>query len=102
MSYGDTWTNVSIGGLAGYMVTKCLLFGEAINTGINRLTGKQSVKPVADVLWNDEDQNEKITSNEVSQLVIIGVINDDWYLVWNPYTDRYGQIRQTDLWDGNG
>ena len=102
LSYGDTWTNVSIGGLAGYMETKCLLFGEAINTETNKLTGKQSVKPVVDILWSDTDLNEKITSNEVSQFVIIGVINDDWYLVWNPYTDRYGQIRQTDLWDGNG
>lgn len=102
LSYGDTWTNVSIGGIAGYMETKCLWFGDAINAETNMLVGKPSVKPVVEVLWNDADMNEKITSNEASQLLIIGVINDEWYLVWNPYIDRYGQIKQTNLWDGNG
>lgn len=96
------WTKAQIGSTVGYMSTKDLLFGDAINKQATTLVGKQSVEPVVEILWDDAYANEKITGNEVSQLLIIGVINDEWYLVWNPYTDRYGQIQQKYLWDGNG
>ena len=66
------------------------------------LTGKQNLRPLTEILWDDSGEPEMIPGYEVSQLVITGVIGDEWYLVWNPDTGRTGQIRQTELWDGNG
>lgn len=102
LSRGDEWTQVRIGQQVGYMMTKYLLFGDRINTQPSVLTMKTNVNPTTEILWDDTAVPENITDYEVQGLLIVGVIGDKWYLVWNPDTDRYGRIWQTELWDGNG
>ena len=99
---GTEWTKVQIGGKMGYMMTAYLAFGQDLNARPTALTGKQNLHPLTEILWDDSSEPEMIPGYEVSQLVITGVIGDEWYLVWNPDTGRTGQIRQTELWDGNG
>ena len=102
LSRGDEWTQVRIGQQVGYMMTKYLLFSDRINTQLSALTMKTNVNPTTEILWDDTAVPENITDYEVQGLLIVGVIGDKWYLVWNPDTDRYGRIWQTELWDGNG
>ncbi len=47
-----------IGNQVGYMMTKYLLFGEAINRRKRRLKGKISVNPVTQILWYGEAEEE--------------------------------------------
>lgn len=96
------WTQVRIGETVGYMMTKYLLFGEQINAQPSALTGKTNRNALTDMIWDGSPIPEKLTASEVSRLLIIGVIDDTWYLMWDPETDRCGRIRQDALWDGNG
>ena len=102
LSRGDEWTQVRIGQQVGYMMTKYLLFGDRINTQPPALTMKTNVNPTTEILWDDASIPESVIAEEIQGLLIVGVIGDEWYLVWNPDTDRYGRIRQTELWEGNG
>ena len=102
LSRDGEWTQVRIGQQVGYMMTKYLLFGDRINTQPSALTMKTNVNPTTEILWDGAAVPERITDYEVQGLLIVGVIGDEWYLVWNPDTDRYGRIRQTELWEGNG
>ena len=98
---GD-FTKVRIGNQVGYMMTKYLLFGEAINRQETALRGKISVNPVTQILWYGEAEEEDIMSDEVNGLLIVGVAEDRWYWVWDPHENRFGRILQSELWDGNG
>ena len=98
---GD-FTKVRIGNQVGYMMTKYLLFGEAINRQETALRGKISVNPVTQILWYGEAEEEDIMSDEVNGLLIVGVVEDRWYWVWDPHKNRFGRILQSELWDGNG
>lgn len=99
---GKEWTKVQIGSVTGYMMTKYLLFGEDINKQTPALAYKTNVNLITEILWDDTNTTEKLTPYEVNQLLIIGVMEDEWYLVWEPNADRYGRILQSSLWDGNG
>lgn len=99
---GETWTKVQIGSATGYMMTDYLLFGDPVNTRSTALFGKTNVHPMTEILWEDSEKPVKIPGNEVAGLLITGVIGNEWYLVWEPDTNRHGRIRQSELWDGNG
>ncbi len=101
ISRGAEWTRVRVGNTEGYMMTKYLAFGEQINRLPSALTGKVAVHPVTEILWEGEESPDLITGSEAASMLIVGV-NEEWYLMWDPYTDRFGRIRQSDLWDGNG
>lgn len=81
-----------IGNQVGYMMTKYLLFGEAINRQETALRGKISVNPVIQILWYGEAEEENIMSGEVNGLLIVGVAEDRWYWVWDPHENRFGRI----------
>lgn len=66
------------------------------------LRGKVSVNPVTQILWYGAAEEENIMSDEVNGLLIVGVVEDDWYWVWDPHKNRFGRILQSELWDGNG
>lgn len=99
---GSEWTQVRIGSTVGYMMTKYLVFGNAVNKVKTALITKQNLHPLTEIYWEGNQKADLLTGYEVSELVVIGAIGDSWYLVWDPWIDRYGKIRQSELWDGNG
>lgn len=98
---GD-WTQVRVGGQVGYMMTKYLLTGNNVNQQVSAILKKTNVHPLTEIHWDNESIPDFFTGSEIQRLFVIGVIDDEWYLVWDPVTGRCGQIRQKDLWDGNG
>lgn len=98
---GREWTKVQIGRQTGYMMTKYLAFGKDINRLPTALTGKIQSRPMINVTW-DGALPETVPGFRSAEWVIIGVIDPDWYLIWQPDLDRFGRVRQSELWDGNG
>lgn len=98
---GD-WTQVRVGGQVGYMMTKYLLTGNNVNQQVSAILKKTNIHPLTEIHWDNESIPDFFTGSEIQRLFVIGVIDDEWYLVWDPVTGRCGQIRQKDLWDGNG
>lgn len=101
-SYDREWTLVYIGGQVGYMKTQFLAFGNDVNNIKSAILQKEAVYPLTQVYWNNESEPSLLTREQVRRLFIIGVHQDEWYLVWEPATGRYGRVRQIDLQDGNG
>ena len=102
LSQEGDWTQVRVGGQVGYMMTKYLLTGSAVNQQASAILKKTNVHPLTEIRWDNESIPDIWTGSELQRLFVIGVIEDEWYLVWDPVTGRSGRIRQNDLWDGNG
>lgn len=102
LSNEGEWTQVRVGGQVGFMMTKYLLTGDAVNQQTPSILKKTNVHPLTEIHWDNEDIPDLWTGDEVQGLFIIGVVGDEWYLVWDPVTGRCGRILQTDLWEGNG
>ncbi len=98
------WTKVQIGYTEGWMMTKYLAFGGDMLKVKTNLLVKVAVNPVTPVHWFTKTgtRMEKLWYGEATRVTIVGVIEDEWYLVWDPLTNAFGKIRQSDLWDGNG
>lgn len=107
---GDTWTQVHVGGLIGWMKTEYLAFGEAawqvalafpalhtIDEATTFPVWKIGAKPASQ---RSEDCDWQIDQSEIT--VILGLLGEDWYHIWFPETDTYGYMRQSDFWPGNG
>ena len=99
---GKEWTRVRIGAREGYMMTRYLAFGrDMANVNVN-LTGKFARYALCAVRWDDNAQEEYLDVGDADLLLIIGQPDDAWYFVWDYTTNRFGRVRQTDVWDGNG
>ena len=102
LSLEGDWTQVRVGGQVGYMMTKYILTGQAVNQQVSAILRKTNVHPLTEIRWDNENTPCKLAGYEIERLFIIGVVEDEWYLVWDPTTGRCGRIRQSDMWDGNG
>lgn len=91
-----------IGTQTGYMLTKYLLKGKAVNQQQSALQKKTGIHPLTAILWDDTHDSELLSESDMMDMYVVGVYGDVWYLVWEPSTGRYGRIMQTDLGDGNG
>lgn len=103
--YGESWCAVTVCGLEGYMMTKYLAFGEAMDevkyAGPHRYWQESLIEcrlyaqPRADSAYTVK------TSDPRPMFYVMGVAGD-FYHVWLPDTEEYFYIRMDDLWEGNG
>ena len=98
------WTKVQIGHQEGWMMTKYLAFGGNMSKVKRNLLAKAAVHPVTTVYWFTKTGtlSKELWFDEATRVSIVGVIEDEWYLVWDPQTNAFGKICQIELWDGNG
>lgn len=96
-----TWCKVRVGSQVGYMMTKYLAFGSAAAHVKSALTSMLARHAATKVIWDDGSQ-ELLTPYEVNSLGVVGVYGDDWTLVWDMASDRFGRIPSDQLWPGNG
>lgn len=107
---GETWTRVRVAGQIGWMMTEYLAFGEDALQVSNAfptlfLRDDEATFPVwcaERVAVGELAPEGDWTVEKREDLVIIGVVEDEWYLVWFPDRDDYGYMRQSDFWPGNG
>ena len=106
---GD-WAFVRVGGMSGWMMTKYLAFGknawqvDAAFPGLTCVENKEYF-----LVWREDRMSEgkfpadgdwSVTREE--NIVIMGIVGDEWYHVWFPNLDESGYMRQSDFWPGNG
>lgn len=105
---GDTWTQVHVGGVIGWMKTEYLAFGKdawqvALAFPDLFFVEEKNQFPV----WKagttpglKADGDWQVERSEIA--VIVGLKGEDWYHIWFPDTETYGYMRQSDFWPGNG
>lgn len=100
---GKEWTRVRIGAREGYMMTRYLAFGRDMARVEPHLFGQQSRYALCAVRWDGSQGEEYIFPDEDTlHLLIVGQADNTWYIVWDAELNRFGRIRQADLWEGNG
>lgn len=105
---GDTWTQVHVGGVTGWMMTEYLAFGEdawqveLAFPALDFIEGKNQfpVWQAGTTPGLNADGDWQAEHSEIA--VILGLLGEDWYHIWFPETDTYGYMRQSDFWPGNG
>jgi len=111
LEHGETWTKVRIGsgeqGLAGYMMTKFLVFEEdekavlacAFPQKHFREELKERRTPLLLRADSSSEENGWFTHDYGD--FIIGVVGDEWYVVMRA-DGAVGYVPQDLFWDGNG
>ncbi len=108
---GSDWTLVSLGDWncwrQGYMMNRYLTYGRtgsALRLDISPMPMYDLAKPYLFV-YKEPDKNSRRSirlSSVFGEMLIIGVVGDDWFHVWFPAAGEYGFVRQIDLSPGNG
>lgn len=105
---GDTWTQVHVGGVIGWMKTEYLAFGkDAWQVPLAFPHMDFTEEHAAFPAWQagtspglDADGDWQVERSETA--VIIGLKGVNWYHIWFPETDTLGYMCQSDFWPGNG
>jgi len=103
--YGEEWCAVTVCGLEGYMMTKYLAFGEAMDAVKYAgpwLTWKEDL--TAHRLYAAPRASSAFTAStgEYGPSFYIMGVAGDFYHVWLTNTEEYSYVRIDDLWPGNG
>ena len=100
---GKEWCRVRIGGATGWMMTQYLAFGEEAWRVEPCIGSKYPARAQVTVFWQDTGEAEAFGPGQrFSDLLVIGVQGQDWYIVWDWKTGRTGRVRISDTWEGNG
>lgn len=92
---GDTWCKVQVGETVGYMMTRYLAFGKAAAEVWSPLLPCMAAQPVTQVLLEGEAEPQPMSAAEVDRFLVIGVVEQEYWLIWQPYTGQFGRIE----WD---
>lgn len=103
--YGEEWCAVTVCGLEGYMMTKYLAFGEAMDAVKYAgpwLTWKEDL--TAHRLYAAPRASSAFTAStgEYGPSFYIMGVAGDFYHVWLSNTEECSYVRIDDLWPGNG
>lgn len=99
---GETWTHVSIFGVEGYMMTDYLAFGGNVALADNGLYRQVLSGENAELYeWPDEDA-EHTTISPQRGVMILAVVGDDWYHIWDIRSGESGYLHVEDIQAGNG
>ena len=103
---GD-WVQVNIFGTTGWMMKKYLAFDENGYSVETALPSRVPVNPTSHqyvYAGPDRDLPAFCASCEgIGQsLLVLGVVEDDWYHVWFPDGERTGYVEQKYWYEGNG
>ncbi len=108
---GSGWTQVTFGDWnsrrQGYMMNRYLTYGQAgsaLRLDISPMPRLSPAKPYLYVYREPVENSRRSIrlSGMYGDMLIIGVIGDDWFHVWYPATGEYGFVKQNDLSPGNG
>ena len=103
--YGEDWCAVTVCGLEGYMMTKYLAFGEAMD-GVAYagpwLTWKEELTECRLYAQPSTDSAYTVKASDARPTFYVMGVAGDFYHVWLPNTEEYFYVRMDDLWEGNG
>ena len=101
---GD-WVQVDIFGVTGWMMKEYLAFGQAGHS----VKAAFPARTFADDglyhgLFAQPATNSAYTNFDEphGDLLVLGIVGEDWYHVWFPEEDLTGYVRQCDWQEGNG
>lgn len=104
LKQGETWTQVRILGVEGWMMTRYLAFdGAALNVTPampDYMPRDSWPEPLVYQQPRINSANQALPDG--SQVIIIGILGDEWYHVWFSNTNHGGYMKQEDFWAGNG
>ena len=101
------WTRVDIFGITGWMMKEYLAFGKAGHAVDAVFPSRVAVNPTSHhyvYAGPGRDQPALCASceNVDLSLLVLAVVEDDWYHVWFPDGDRTGYVEQKYWYEGNG
>ena len=99
---GETWTHVSIFGVEGYMMTKYLAFGDDTPLADNGLYRQRLNEESAEIYEWPDRSTAHTTIRAKRGVMILAVVGDDWYHVWDIREDKAGYLPVEDIEPGNG
>lgn len=105
---GDTWTQVQVGGVIGWIKTEFLSFGEDAWQVASAFPDLYFIEEKEQFpVWQagtipglNENGDWQVDRSEIA--VILGLKGANWYHIWFPETDTFGYMCQSDFWPGNG
>ena len=101
----DGWTNVSIFGVEGWMLSKYLAFGDDMEQ-VRRVTPYRVPKEDRKNHYVYTSPNAKeIVANIQSlhsEALVLGLVGDEWYHVWLVNEDIGGYVPVNEWFEGNG
>ena len=98
---GKTWTKVDVFGVQGWMMTEYLAFGDDMETVQRALQPQSVMETLDDAALYATPGGEEIGRID-SSVLVLGLIGDEWYHVWQENNDQTGYVRQADFSAGNG
>lgn len=101
---GQEWTKVQIGPMTGYMMTKYLAFGNDMKKVKLAVPYKDTLHLTIAVTWLTAEGNthtQILPGERIPSHILIGIHEDLWFF-WDYMSNSFGQIQDSDLWDGNG
>ncbi|MBR3795282.1 MAG: SH3 domain-containing protein [Clostridia bacterium] len=99
---GEEWTHVSIFGVEGYMMTKCLAFGSHVSLVDNGLYRQVLNEESAEIYEWPDRSTAHTTIRARCGIMILAVVGDDWYHVWDIREGKAGYLPVEDVQAGNG
>ncbi len=104
LNRGQEWTEVQIGPLTGYMMTKYLAFGNDMKKVKLVVSSKDTLDLTTAVTWltaGGTVHTQVLPAERIPSHILIGIHEGLWFL-WDYMSNRFGQIHDNELWDGNG
>lgn len=102
LEYGPEWTHVSIFGVEGYMMTKYLAFGDDVSLSDNGLYRQRLNEESAEIYEWPDRSTAHTTIRAGRGIMILAVVGDDWYHVWDIREGKAGYLPAEDVQPGNG
>ena len=99
---GETWTHVSIFGVEGYMMTEYLVFGDDVPLADNGLYRQVLNEEHAEIYEWPDRSTAHTTIHAKRGIMILAVVGDDWYHVWDIREGKAGYLPVEDVQPGNG
>ena len=101
---GQEWTKVQIGPMTGYMMTKYLAFGNDMKKVKLVVSSKDTLHLTTAMIWLTSEGNthtQVLPSDQIPSHILIGIHEDLWFF-WDYMSNSFGQIQDSELWEGNG
>ena len=102
LEQGAQWTHVSIFGVEGYMMTKYLVFGDDVSLADNGLYRQRLNEERAEIYEWPDRSTPHTTIRAKRGIMILAVVGDDWYHVWDIREGKAGYLPVEDVEPGNG
>lgn len=101
LNRGKEWTKVQVGPMTGYMMTRYLAFGSEMKKVKPAVPFRDPLHVTVPVTWLTAGKTQVLPAERIPPHMLIGIHDDLWFF-WDYMDNRFGQIPDRELGNGNG